>query len=184
MSYTTIAQVVGMFPSFNAAGPKGPSSTLITQFMNDVAAEINAVLRRRFSEAIQSSGTTTSFSAWISSLMAGSADVQNLLEKINRFGTCAEMAAVFESLGVATYAKLGQTYGLKYRQLLNRLNARDDNGKLRPEGGDYDFLFDVNAKIETPRPQIQGIAGGDQSRQTLEQEGMYSKFGRDDPHGT
>ena len=32
MSYTTITQVAGMFPTFTRNGPKGPSDTLIQNY--------------------------------------------------------------------------------------------------------------------------------------------------------
>ena len=88
MSYTTVAQVAGMFPSFTPNGPKGPSNALIQTFDDDVAGEINAILQRRFQEAYQAMG----FIAWQG---AFGTDQLNLLEKINRYGACAQLAEVF-----------------------------------------------------------------------------------------
>ncbi len=60
MSYTTITQVAGMFPTFTRNGPKGPSDTLIQNYIDDVAGELDAILQRRFQEAYSSLG----FTAW------------------------------------------------------------------------------------------------------------------------
>ena len=48
MSYTSVTQVAGMFPTFTQNGAKGPSNTLIQNFIDDVAGEIDAILQRRF----------------------------------------------------------------------------------------------------------------------------------------
>jgi hypothetical protein len=82
MSYTTVSNVAAMFPTFTRNGPKGPSDALIQTFIDDVAAEIDAVLQRRFQEAYASLG----FTAWQESI---GADQLNILEKINRYGACA-----------------------------------------------------------------------------------------------
>ena len=155
MSYTTITQVAGMFPTFTRGGPKGPSDTLIQNFIDDVAGEIDAILQRRFQEAYSSLG----FSAWQA---AFSTDQLNLLEKINRYGACAQLAEVFETSGIAAAARVAQGFEEEYREMCNKLNARDANGKPLASGGDYDYLFDPLAKVETPRPQLGGVAGGDQ----------------------
>ena len=89
MSYTTVAQVAGMFPTFTRNGPKGPGDPLIQNYIDDVAGEIDAVLQRRFQEAYASVG----FSAWQA---AFTTDQLNMLEKLNRYGACAQLAEVFE----------------------------------------------------------------------------------------
>ena len=155
MSYTTITQVAGMFPTFTRNGPKGPSDTLIQNFIDDVAGEIDAILQRRFQEAYQAVG----FAAWQGGF---STDQLNLLEKINRYGACAQLAEVFEASGIAAAARMAKGFEDEYRELCNKLNARDATGKPLAPGGDYDFLFDPLAKVETPRPQLGGVAGGDQ----------------------
>ena len=155
MSYTTVTQVAGMFPTFTRNGPKGPSDSLIQNFIDDVAGEIDAILQRRFQEAYSSLG----FIAWLG---AFSTDQVNLLEKINRYGACAQLAEVFETSGIAAAARVAKGFEDEFRELSNKLNARDTDGKPLAQGGDYDYLFDPLAKVETPRSQLGGVAGGDQ----------------------
>lgn len=155
MSYTTITQVAGMYPTFTRNGPKGPSDTLIQNYIDDVAGEIDAILQRRFQEAYASVG----FTAWQG---AFSTDQLNLLEKINRYGASAQLADVLETSGIAAAARLAKGFEDEFHELCNKLNARDADGKPLTQGGDYDFLFDPLAKVETPRPQLGGAAGGDQ----------------------
>ena len=155
MSYTTVSQVAGMFPTFTRSGAKGPSDTLIQNYLDDVAGEIDAILQRRFQEAFSTSG----FAAWQATFTT---DQLNLLEKINRYGACAQLAEVFETAGIAAAARVAKSFDDEYRVMCNKLNARDANGKPLEQGGDYDLLFDASAKVETPRPQLGGVAGGDQ----------------------
>jgi len=169
MSYTTVTQVAGMFPTFTRNGPKGPSDTLIQNYIDDVAGEIDAILQRRFQEAFASLG----FSAWQA---AFSADQLNLLEKINRYGACAQLAEVFETSGVAAAARVAKGFEDEFRELCNKLNARDSDGKPLAQGGDYDYLFDPLAKVETPRPQLGGVAGGDQRPSEMDSEDSSNAF--------
>jgi hypothetical protein len=155
MSYTTVTQVAGMFPTFTRNGAKGPSDTLIQNFIDDVAGEIDAILQRRFQEAFASLG----FTAWQGSFTT---DQLNLLEKINRYGACAQLAEVLETSGIAAAARVAKGFEDEFRELSRKLNARDTDGKPLAQGGDYDYLFDPLAKVETPRPQLGGVAGGDQ----------------------
>jgi hypothetical protein len=155
MSYTTVSQVTGMFPTFTPNGPKGPSNTLIQTFIDDVAGEIDAILQRRFQEAF----STLGFVAWQATF---GTDQLNLLEKVNRYGACAQLAEVFESSGIAAAARVAKSFEDRFREMSNKLNARDSEGKPIAQGGDYDYLFDGSAKVETPRPQLGGVAGGDQ----------------------
>src|SRR5208283_2624170 len=122
MSYTTITQVAGMFPTFTQNGPKGPSDTLIQNFIDDVAGEVDAILQRRFQEAYASLG----FTAWQG---AFSADQLNLLEKINRYGACAQLAVVFETSGIAAAARVAKGFEDEFKAQCNKLNARDVDGK-------------------------------------------------------
>ena len=169
MSYTTITQVAGMFPTFTRNGSKGPADTLIQNYIDDVAGEIDAILQRRFQEAYSSLG----FPAWQG---AFSTDQLNLLEKINRYGACAQLAVVFETSGIAAAARVAKSFEDEFRELCNKLNARDANGKPLAEGGDYDFLFDPSAKVETPRPQLGGVAGGDQYPRGTSNEASTNVF--------
>ena len=169
MSYTTLTQIAGMFPTFTRNGPKGPSDTLIQTFIDDVAAEIDAILQRRFQEAYSSLG----FTAWQAAFSAGQT---NLLEKINRYGACAQLAEVFESSGIAAAARVAKSYEDEFRELCGKLNARDTEGKPLAQGGDYDYLFDPFAKVETPRAQLGGIAGGDQYPSGTSSENSMNVF--------
>jgi len=169
MSYTTTTQVAGMFPTFTRNGAKGPSDTLIQTFIDDVAGEIDAILQRRFQETFSNQG----FTAWKGTF---SADQLNLLEKINRYGACAQLAEVFETSGIAAAARVAKGFEDGFREQCNKLNARDADGKSPAQGGDYDYLFDPLAKIETPRPQLGGVAGGDQYPSGTSSEGSTNVF--------
>ena len=84
MSYTTVSQVAGMFPTFKRGTPQqSPTDALIQTYIDDSAGEIDAVLDRRFGEAIESAPYNESLAAWIAAL---SPDAQNVLERINRMG--------------------------------------------------------------------------------------------------
>ncbi len=169
MSYTTVENVCAMFPTFSRNGPKGPSDTVVQTFIDDVAAEIDAILERRFQEAFASQG----FAAW----QAAFGPIQlNLLEKINRYGACAELADVFETAGIGAAARVAKGFEDKFRDAINRLNARDPEGKPLSQGGDYDYMFDSLSKVETPRPQLGGVAGGDQRPGIAEREGTRTVF--------
>jgi hypothetical protein len=163
-----------MFPTFTRNGAKGPPDTLIQNFIDDVAGEIDAILQRRFQEAYQTLG----FAAWQA---AFGTDQLNLLEKINRYGACAQLAEVFETSGITAAARVAKGFEDEFRELANKLNARDPNGKPLGQGGDYDYLFDPFAKVETPRPQLGGVAGGDQYPSETRSEGstnVFRKFDR------
>jgi len=169
MSYTTINQVAGMFPTFTRNGAKGPSDGLIQNFIDDVAGEIDAILQRRFQEAYASTG----FAAWQAAL---GPDQLNLLEKINRYGACAQLAEVFETSGIAAAARVAKGFEDEFRTLANKLNARDAQGVPMAAGGDFDYLFDPFAKVETPRPQLGGVAGGDQRPTETTSAGVGNVF--------
>jgi hypothetical protein len=174
MSYTTVNQVTGMFPTFTQNGSKGPSNTLIQNYIDDVAGEIDSILQRRFQEAYSSLG----FPAWQGTF---GTDQLNLLEKINRYGACAQLAEVFETSGIAAAARVAKSFADSYREMCNKLNARDASGSPQTQGGDYDYLFDSLAKVETPRPQLGGVAGGDQyPSETCSEDStnVFKKFDR------
>ena len=136
-------------------GRRGRPTRSSRTIIDDVAGEIDAILQRRFQEAYASLG----FTAWQA---AFSTDQLNLLEKVNRYGACAQLAEVFETSGIAAAARVAKSFEDEFREMCNKLNARDADGKPLAQGGDYDYLFDPLAKVETPRPQLGGVAGGDQ----------------------
>jgi hypothetical protein len=181
MSYTTVDQVAGMFPTFRRGIPQqNPPDALIQTYIDDVAGEINAVLDRRFGEAIQAAPYNGSLSAWIGAL---STDAQNVLERINRYGAAAQLGQTLASFGVATARELAQDCDTRYGELLAELNARDKSGQPM-QSGLYDHLFDVSAQTQTPRAGLEGVAGGDQPpEQTPADTGSSQVFGKFDTRG-
>lgn len=182
MSYTTISNVAGMFPAFKrGTSQQNPADSLVQTYIDDVAGDIDAVLERRFGEAIESAPSNGSFPAWVAQL---SIDAQNVLERINRYGAAAQLGQALASFGVAAARDLAQDCQARYGELLDQLNARDRNGPLLA-GGLYDHLFDAQARTETPRAGLKGVAGGDQTAgQTPAKTGSSQVFGKFDPRGT
>jgi hypothetical protein len=175
MAYTTLDQVCAFFPGFARNGPKGPQDADIQNWINDVTGQIDAVLQRRFQEAYQPLGTTlsTAFAAWVA--MFGT-DQLSVLEHINHAGACAELANALVTSGIASAQRAADRFGKEYAEEIRKLNARDERGKPMTQGGYYDFLFDPIAKVETPRPQLGGIAGGDQYPSQTRDEGTTATF--------
>lgn len=176
MSYTQIANVAGMYPTFQrGASTQKPADTLIQTFIDDVAGEIDAVLTRRFGTAIAALG---GFTAFITARLLDT-DVTNLLEKINRYGAAAQLGDVLATFNIGSAKEMAQGFRAQYLEMLNELDARDDKGRPLASGR-YDFKFDPLARIETPRPGLQAIAGGDQpAGQTAETTGSSNLFSRD-----
>jgi hypothetical protein len=174
MSYTTVSAVAGMFPTWvRGAATQKPSDALVQTFIDDVAGDIDAILQKRFGEIIQES-YGDSFAAFQA---AFSTDAMNVLEKINRYGAAAQLATTLATMGVAAAERLGKDFDAEYEELRNRLEAVDDHGKPLASGL-YDHLFDSQARVESPRPGLQGIAGGDQPKgETPEDEGLSNYFG-------
>jgi hypothetical protein len=169
MSYTTVDNVCAMFPTFTRNGAKGPSDTQIQFWINDIASDIRAILQRRFYEAY----STVGFTAWEASL---NPDQICILEKINRYGTCSQLATVFETAGIASAARVAKSFEDSYDEEFNKLNARTKDGKPMLQGGDYDVLFDSQAKVETPRAQLGGVSGGDQRPGMKDSENSSNVF--------
>ncbi|HUY12401.1 MAG TPA: hypothetical protein VMX16_02070 [Terriglobia bacterium] len=72
MSYTTVSNVAGMFPSFARGTPQQkPPDALIQQYIDDAAGDIDASLLRRFAETIQQN-SSGSFSGFLSGLLVAS----------------------------------------------------------------------------------------------------------------
>jgi hypothetical protein len=175
MSYTTITNVAGMFPTFvRGASTQKPSDALIQTFIDDVAGDIDAILQKRFGETINEN-YGGSFAAFQSAL---SADALNVLEKVNRYGAAAQLSVTLATLGVIAADRLGKDFEAQYEELRSRLEARDDRGQTLGSGL-YDHLFDAEARIESPRPGLEGIAGGDQARaESQREEGLSNYFGK------
>ena len=179
MSYTTVDQVAGMFPTFKrGTAQQTPPDTLIQQYVDDVAGDIDAVLNRRFAEAI---GAYTNFAAFVAAL---SSDALNALEKVNRYGAAAQLGQTLASFGVSAARNLAQDFQAQYDTLLGELNARRKDGTPTPAGL-YDSLFDSAARTESPRPALEGVAGGDQPEdETPADTGSSQVFGKFDRRGT
>lgn len=175
MSYTTVANVAGMFPTFvRGTAQQKPADTLIQQYIDDVAGEVDAILIRRFGEAIRGS-YANNFAAFQSSL---SVDALNLLERINRYGAAQQLGESLAALGVAVAQNLSQGLKTEYERLTNELKATSERGQPL-SGGTYDHLFDSAAATPSPRPGFQGIPGGDQPQgQTPRDVGMSNFFGK------
>lgn len=177
MSYTTIANVAGMFPTFVRGIPQQrPSDNLIQQYIDDTAGEMNAVLSRRFGEVIRGAygGSLAAFQA------AFSTDALNLLERINRYGAGAQLGETLATLGVATAERLASDFQSEFNRLLSELSAVNEKGEPLA-GGLYDHLFDSQSATPSPRPGLQGIPGGDQPKdQTPSDSGMSNFFGKFD----
>ena len=74
MSYTTISNVAGMFPTWVRGTPQQkPSDTFVQQYIDDVAGEIDAVLNRRFATAIAASPALGVFATWLATFPVASA---------------------------------------------------------------------------------------------------------------
>lgn len=176
MSYTTVSNVAGMFPTFQRGGAnQRPSDMLIQQFIDDVAGDLDAILQKRFGEVINESygGTYAAFQS------AFSTDALNVLEKLNRYGAAAQLGGTLATFGVAAADQTGKNFENEYEELRARLEGVDEHGKPVPTGL-YDRLFDPQARIESPRPGLEGIAGGDQpKRESAGDEDLgdyFSKF--------
>ncbi len=178
MSYTTISNVAGMFPTWVRGTPQQkPSDAFVQQYIDDVAGEIDAVLNRRFATAIVASA---SFSAYLAALPL---DATNILEKINRYGGAAQLGEALATFGVASARELGKSFRDEYLEMLSQLDARDPHGHPLASGR-YDKQFDTVARTETPRPAFQAVAGGDQDpNQTPSDAGLSNVFGKFDKRG-
>ncbi len=175
MSYTTITNVAGMFPAFVRGTPQQkPADLLIQTYIDDAAGDLDAILRRRFGEIINESyaGSFTGFQAVFST------DALNVLERINRYGAAAQLGQTLATYGVAAAERLAQDFKDEYNRLIAELNATTDKGDPAP-GGLYDHLFDPQSATPSPRPALEGIAGGDQPKgQTPGDVGMSNFFGK------
>ncbi len=182
MSYTSVANVAGMFPTFLRGTPQQkPSDALIQQYIDDVAGDIDAVLLRRF---VTLSGGQTPSQALTAFLAALTTDATNVLEKINRYGAAAQLAETLATFGVASAREMEKDFDAHYARLKNDLDARDDRGRPLPSGP-FDKMFDPLARTETAQPALKGISGGDQPvGQVPVDTGSSAVFGKFDKRGT
>jgi hypothetical protein len=176
MSYTTVSNVAGMFPTFvRGTSTQKPPDALIQVYIDDVAGDIDAILQKRFGEAMNESyaGSFADFQT------AFSTDALNVLEKINRYGAAAQLGATLATFGITSAERMGKDFQAAYEELRNRLEALDEHGRILSSGM-YDHIFDPQARIESPRPGLEGIAGGEMPRdEVARDEGLsdyFSKF--------
>lgn len=176
MSYTTVNNVAGMFPAFTRGAPQQkPADALIQQYIDDVAGDIDATLQSRYGEIIEQR-YGSSFAAFQASF---SADTLNVLEKINRYGGAAQLGQTLATFGVASAERMANDFRAAFADLMEELRAAAAKGMSG--GGLYDHLFDPQAATPSPRPGLQGVAGGDQPRdQAPRDTGMSNFFGKFD----
>src|SRR5213594_2584642 len=151
MGYTTIANVAGMFPTFvRGTAQQKPADALIQTYIDDVAAEINAVLVRRGFVA------TGLAAAGIQALL--SPDAANICEMINRYGAAAQLGQTLATFGVLSAGTLAKTFADNYQRMKDDLDARD--AQSRPlASGPYDKYFDPPAPTDAPPPAVNAISG-------------------------
>jgi hypothetical protein len=150
MSFTTVDKVAAMFPYWQRGGAdQAPTDAQIQVWIDDAAGDINAVLARRFAQAVAQAGGLV---AYVANLPT---DALNVLEKLNRWGAAAQLADVFASLGNQSAAALAKSYQSMWQESWLELNGWDDKEQPKVQGGIYDHLFDPRARTETPRPIMQ-----------------------------
>src|SRR5438132_889069 len=89
-----------------------------------------------------------------------------VLELINRYGACAQLADTLSTLGGASTEKLAEKFKTDFLRMWRQLDARDDKGTPLPSGA-YDKYFDPLSRTESPRPAVQAISGADQPLQQV-----------------
>lgn len=160
----------------------------IVVYALDIQGDIDAVLQRRFNEAISAfypatSGTlppaaiAVAFQQWIGQL---SPDALDVLESTCRYGAAAELGETLATLGSQAADKFAARFRATYERMLTDLKGEDAAGSKRPQGGMYDAIFDPLAAHESVRPAFAGIAGGDQppgvSARDIGSSAYFSKF--------
>jgi hypothetical protein len=177
MGYTTVDQVAGMFPTFvRGTAQQKPSDTLIQQYIDDVAGEIDAVLTRR--GFVATGLTDTQIQALLS------AGALNICEMINRYGAARQLGETLATFGVASAREQAKSFEANYERFKNSLDARNERGEPLASGP-YDKYFDPLARTETAQPALEAVAGGDQdASQTPADTGSSQVFGKFDNRGT
>ena len=102
-----------------------------------------------------------------------------VLERGNRYGAASQLGAVFAGFGVASALNLAKEYTkADWIPFKCELNAENEKGEPR-DYGMFDFLFDPQANVQTPRPLMAGFAGGDQQPGiAADLEGVGSAFSK------
>jgi len=161
---------------------------------NDIVVDANDPMNAQQAQGAGTTGTT----APQFNLIYGGATTDNnivwknigqtrqlgLLERGNRYGAASQLGAVLGSLsGLASARDLAKEYTKSdWEPFKQELNAEDKQGKPKAYGA-FDFLFDPLSNVQTPRPLLEGIAGGDQQiGVAADLEGLgafFSKWGID-----
>jgi hypothetical protein len=156
MGYTTVDAVAAHYPSFARGGTnQKPPDIQIQIWIDDVAGEIEAVLLRRFGEAITEAGGLTAY------LAALPANAKAILEKINRYGGAGQLGMTLATLGANNLSNLAKDISASYNAMFRGLDGRGTDGKPLPSGP-YDSYFDAQARVQTPRTGMSGIGGANQ----------------------
>jgi len=159
----------------------------------DIVVDNNDPMSAQQAQNPGSTGTTPpSFSsAYGVSIIDGGVTWMNIaqsrqfrvLERGNRYGAAAQLGVVLAAYGVKNVADLADEYAkTDWEPFKRELNAENKDGKPLPYGP-YDYLFDPEASVQTPRPLLQFVAGGDMPVGVAPaQEGLgvaFSKWGID-----
>lgn len=120
--------------------------------------------------------TTDGTAIWVN---IGQSRQLRVLEYGNRYGAASQIGRIMASFGVAAAANLAKEYKendwVPFKMELNAENAKGEPKTY----GKFDVLFDPEANIQTPRPMLEGIAGGDQPLGvTPDMEGVSAVFGK------
>lgn len=107
----------------------------------------------------------------------------SVLERGNRYGSASQIGRIMSAFGVTAAAKLADEYNeADWQPFRAELNAEQIDKRFRGQPKDYgmyDALFDPLANVQTPRPLLTGIAGGDQPVGVApDQEAVSAVFGK------
>jgi hypothetical protein len=119
--------------------------------------------------------TTDGVALWLN---IGQSRQLRVLERGNRYGAAGQFGRVMASFGVASAKGMATEYEGEFEAFKAELNAETIKGE--PKGaGQFDVLFDPEASVQTPRPVMMGIAGGDQPIwATADIEGISANFSK------
>lgn len=174
--YTTVEAVARMWPTWNksrGSPQQAPADSDVTAWISDLTERINAILARRFSEAISPPPYSGNVALWLASLPSAT----KLLEQIERYGAAAQLGYVLATIGgskgiIANADRIQEDFN----KLWNDLNATDKDGHPLP-AGPYDRYFDAQSKLESPRPLLSATSGADQDpHEVAADRGLSNQF--------
>jgi hypothetical protein len=88
-------------------------------------------------------------------------DTSRILERINRYGGACQLAQTLATFGNTAAREQGKDFCSQYQLLIYELAGLDKDGKPKPQGGMYDYLFDPLAGAESPRSSLTADSGTD-----------------------